>query len=182
MNFHERPGDVREATSGRRYARKWHRVLEWAEDALSLAGYDSVGSARVFGGSYYRGSKHPERVEQHAVARVHDLTDDEEAYEKGLPLEMLDAFPAGPGRDEGGVRRVVVTALTWVPDYDAGVGYDPAWITLGHGMTARTAAAAAARFVRDYTRALDARVVSRVLVFTALEIKFWTAANGTDYV
>jgi hypothetical protein len=180
--FDERPGDVREARAGRWYARKWHRVLDWVSDSLLLAGYDSVGSARVRTGTYYRNMKHPERVEQHAVARVHDLTDDEEAYEKGLGLELLSSFPEGPGREAGGIRRVVITALTWVPDYEAGLGYDPAWITLGHGMTARTAAAAAARFVRDYTRALDARLVSRELVFTALEIKFWTARAGAEYV
>jgi hypothetical protein len=177
-------GEVHENNAGRWYTSRWHRVAAWAEDALALGGYDEVGEegARVHGGSYYRRAKDSARVEQRAVARVRDLTDAEEAYERGLPLESLDAFPEGPGRDRGGQRRVVVTALTWVPDHEGEVCYDPAWVTLGHGMTARTAAAAAARFVRAYEQALAARVVSRELWFTALEIKFWTAPHGTDYV
>lgn len=184
------PG-IREQLAARRYTGRWHRVLAWATRALSLAGYDDVESvepgeqrrrARVWGGSYYRLAKDSNRVEQHAVARVRDLTDAEEAYERGLGLELLDSLPAGPGRQQGGIRRVVITALTWTPDDAGAVAYDPAWITLGHGMTARTAAAAAARFVRDYTRALHARTYSRELIFTALEIKFWTARTSADHV
>jgi len=55
------------------------------------------------------------RVERLAVSRVRDLNDEEEAYRRALPLEVLD-FPVGPGRWLGGIRRVVITALTWVPD------------------------------------------------------------------
>jgi hypothetical protein len=176
--------EVHENNAGRWYAAKWHRVSRWAEDALTLAGYDDVGTdgARVYGGSYYRRAKDSARVEQRAVARVRNLTDAEEAYERGSPLEQLHAFPPGPGRTTGGIRRVVITALTWVPDHEGEVCYDPAWVTLGHGMTAKTAAAAAARFVKAYEQALSARVVSRELWFTALEIKFWTAHTGTNYV
>lgn len=173
---------------GRLYARKWHRVSAWVDDELSMAGYDEVGGdrtrgkARVWGGSYYSRAKDPTRVERRAVARVHDLTDAEEAYEKGIPLQYLGDFGEGPGRDAGGQRRVVITALTWSADDKHEVCYDPAWITLGHGMTARTAAAAASRWVTGYQDALAAHVESRRLILTALEIKFWTAPWGANYV
>lgn len=180
--------EVREQRGGRWYTARWHRVKAWSDAALALAGFEDVAPddarprARVRTGSYYRHARDARRVEQHAVAGVRDLTDAEEAFERGRGLHLLERLPDGPGRAAGGVRRVVITALTWTPDYEGEVGYDPAWITLGHGMTAKTAAAAAARFVRDYTRALNARVVSRELVFTALEIKFWTAPAGAKYV
>lgn len=182
--------EAREANAGRRYAERWHKVDAWAGRVLALAGFDELESdagpeARVWGGSYYRRAKDSTRVQQRAVALVRDLTDPEEAYERGLPLETLDAFEAAtspPDRASGGYRRVVITALTWTPDHMGEVGYDPAWVTLGHGMTARAAAAAATRWVRGYAQALHNKVVSRELVFTALEVKFWTAPSGAKYV
>jgi hypothetical protein len=169
---------AREQRAAERYTAKWHRVEDWVEDALTLPGFDDVPHRRL--GTYFK--REVDRVTRHASSRVRDLKDAEEAYDRGMALEIFDGLPAGPGRDVGGLRRVVITALTWTPDAEGEVAYDPAWITLGWGMTAKQAAAAAKRFVRNYTRASNARVVSRELIFTAIEVKFWTARTAAKYV
>ena len=153
-------------------------MRHWAADSLELGGFEAVKPHVIRFARRQNGT----RVERLAVSRVLDLDDEEEAYRRGLPLEVLEAFPAGPGRQRGGVRRVVITALTWVPDREYEIADDAAWITIGQGMTAKQAARRAAQFVRNYERALVKRVVSRELIFTALEVKFWTAKHGSKYV
>jgi hypothetical protein len=160
------------------YTRKWHRVRRWAEDAVELAGFEEVRPHVIRFAPKQNGT----RVERLAVSRVRDMDDEEEAYARGLPLEVMEALIIGPGREEGGLRRVVITALTWVPDHEYEIADDAAWITIGWGMTAKQASVRAARFVRNYERALVKRVVSRELVFTAIEVKFWTAKHGSEYV
>jgi hypothetical protein len=149
-------------------------VLAWAELAVkSMQGFEPVELSR---------GRFSDRVTQFAASRVFYLRDSEEAYQQGLPLEMLEYLPSGPRRKLGGYRRVLITALTWVPDHEEEIGYDPQWITLGWGMTAHEAVAAAKRFIRIYTEALANRVVSRELIVTAFEIKFWTASARADYL
>jgi hypothetical protein len=167
-----------EQAAALRYTGRWHRVRAWAEGALELGGFEEVRPHVIKFARRQNGT----RVERLAVSRVRDLDDEEEAYRRALPLEVLDDFPVGPGRLRGGIRRVVITALTWVPDHEFEMCDDAAWITLGWGMTAKQATRRAAEFVRNYDRALHARTNSRELVFTALEVKFWTARQGSTYV
>jgi hypothetical protein len=153
-------------------------VRAWAEGALELPGFEEVRPHVIKFARKQNGT----RVERLAVSRVRDLDDEEEAYRRGLGLEHLEAFPTGPGRQRGGLRRVVVTALTWEPDHEYEQCDEAAWITLGWGMTAKQATARAARFVRQYIDGLRTKTNSRELWFTAIEIKFWTAKQGSTYV
>ena len=176
-----RPSFFRELAEQRaavRYTGRWHRVRDWALGALELGGFEEVAPHVVRFAPKQNGT----RVGRAAVSRVRDMDDEEEAYRRALPLEVLEAFPVGPGRQRGGVRRVVITALTWVPDHEYEQCDDAAWITLGWGMTAKQACRRAAEFVRNYERALHTRTNSRELVFTALEVKWWTAKQASTYV
>jgi hypothetical protein len=159
----------REQTEALRYTAKWYRVLAWAERAIeSMQGFEPAT---------FSTAKLSARVKQLSASRVFELRDSEEAYERGLPLEEFANLPRGPRRAPGGYRRVIINAYTWVPDHEAAVGYDPAWITLGWGMTAHEAVAAAHRFVKDYGQKLERQIVSRELLVTAFEVKFWTASS-----
>lgn len=165
------PNDTRTALP---YVIRWHRTLEWAERAVwGFPGFDPVTLPK---------GKLNGRVEQLSATCVRDLKDAEEAYSGGVPLEYLDNLPRGPRRELGGFRRVLVTALTWVPDDAGEVGYDAAWITLGWGMTAHEAGAATHRFVQSYANQLRRGIESRRLILTALEVKFWTASEAASYV
>lgn len=164
----------REQGEALRYTAKWYRVLAWAELAItSMQGFEATTLAKAHLSP---------RVKQLAATRVFELRDSEEAYERGLPLEEFANLPRGPRRGPGGYRRVIINAYTWVPDHEAGVGYDPAWITLGWGMTAHEAVAAAHRFVKDYGQKLERQIVSRELLVTAFEVKFWTASATAEYL
>lgn len=150
------------------YVGRWHRVDDWARDTtlgdLSLFESDN---ARVAG---YRG------------VWVWDIRDDEEAFDRGIPVEAFGEISDGPGRDRGGTRRVSVRLYTWVVDTKRGSVHEPQWVTTGWGMTARTAAHAHGRWIDAYAHAVAAGLESRRLVATAMEIVFWTASEGTDYV
>lgn len=150
------------------YVVRWHRVDEWARDNVlgDVATFES-DNARVAG---YRGTW------------VWDVNDDEEAYDRGIPVERFDDVPDGPGRERGGTRRVSIRLYTWVVDTKRHSCHEPQWITTGWGMTARTAAHAHGRWIDAYASAVAAGLESRRLVAVAMEIVFWTAAEGTDYV
>lgn len=116
---------------------------------------------------------------------VADLFDDDEAERQSLGLGELhlQLGPRADGRQGGGRRRVIIRAFSWVVDMSAGgVHHDGQWITTGEGMTARAAAAAHNRYVRQYAAAAAQGIESRLLAVTALEVVFWTARASAPYV
>lgn len=114
---------------------------------------------------------------------VRDLDNEEEAFERGVPIhEGIDIVPPGPDRDTGGTRRVSIRLYTWTLDERHGAAYSPQWITTGWGMSGRSATLAHYRYLRDYALAVSRGIESRKLLATALEIVFWTAGPTTDYV
>jgi hypothetical protein len=152
-------------------AAKWHRVDDWAQEATANLGdveeYVSGMNPRVSG---WRGSW------------ILDIDDNEEAFDKGVPLEQtIDVIPRGPGRKRGGYRRVSIRLFTWVIDTTHGDAYDPQWITTGWGMTAKAATHAHYRYLESYADAVARGIESRRLLATALEIVFWTASKTADY-
>lgn len=155
-------------TVARRYVGRWHAVDEWAADVLGAADEVEVSQPNP-------------RVAKRRAVIVRDIDDNEEAYDRGAPLESFD-LPAGPTQEEGGRRRVIVRVYTWTVDEVAGSVYEPQWITIGFGRTARMASDHAARYVRRYAFALNHGVASRRLLFTATEVTWWTAKETTDYV
>jgi hypothetical protein len=164
----------REQREAEAYTERWHRVMEWAPNALdALPGFEPEPSISP---------PQNERVEHLAFSCVRDLDSSDEALEKGLPLANIDFWVLGPRESEGGRRRVTITARVWVVDRENEDCYDPSWITLGWGISAHSSSAAARRYVRDYCEALAREVVSREFVVTAIEVKFWTASHGTAYV
>jgi hypothetical protein len=173
-SYHE----IAEQRQALRYTGRWHRVKYWQEEALAIEGFEEVKPHVVKFAPKQNGT----RVERLAVSRVRDLENEEEAYARGIPLGRLHDLPIGPGRHMGGMRRVVITVLTWVPDEKYEIADDPAWINIGWGMTAKQASRRAAAFVHGYARALANFTASRELIFTALEIKYWTAKQGSTYI
>lgn len=155
------------------YARKWHRVHDWAYEAVAARGGRDVEPAA-----------HPRntRIDGWRSAWVRDLDNEEEAYDEGTPLELFQDVEEGPNRDVGGSRRVSIRAFTWTVNAGRQGAYDPQWITIGWGMSARAATHAAGRWVDDYANAVSRGVESRRLIATAIEIVFWTAGPTTDYV
>lgn len=160
---------LREQARATAYTREWHVTHDWALDVVSLM--DEVPAP-------------PSRNPRTMVVRgalVWDLDDDEEAYERGLPLEELDA-PEGPYRVEGGRRRVVIRAFTWEVDTRTRTAFKKQWNTVGSGFSGRSAWAALSRYVRAYAWALAHGLESRKLIVTALEVTFWTRAKSAGMV
>lgn len=153
------------------YAHRWHLCDEWARAACENLGDEDVfvpENPRVAG---WRGQW------------VRDLDDEEEAFERGVPIhEGIDVVPPGPGRDQGGTRRVSIRLYTWTLDERHGAAYSPQWITTGWGMSARAATLAHYRYLKDYATAVSRGIESRKLLATAMEIVFWTSGPSTDYV
>lgn len=161
---------VAEQRAAERYTFGWHRVERWAHEVVGLmdelpprpTGNDRIASVRA--------------------SMVLDLADDEEAFERGLGLESVDV-PMGPTADQsGGRRRVIIRMLTWVPDFNGAIAYNPQWIVTGHGMTPHAAAAAHARYVRDYVDAVKRGVESRRLMVTAIDVRWWTTSPNAQYL
>jgi hypothetical protein len=154
-----------------RYVLKWHTCNEWAREAT-----ENLGDGDPFM------SENP-RVSGWRGTWVRDLENEEEAFERGVPIHKgIDVVPPGPTRDDGGTRRVSIRMHTWVLDARHGAAYDPQWITSGWGMSGRAATLAHYRYLYDYALAVSRGIESRKLLATALEIVFWTASHGTDYV
>lgn len=113
---------------------------------------------------------------------VLDINNEEEAYERGTPVEMFGDVPIGPDRIDGGTRRVSIRLFTWVVDARRESAYAPSWITSGVGMSAAAASHAHSRYVEWYALQVARGIESRRLTATAMEIVFWTAGSSTDYV
>lgn len=159
------------------YARKWHRVHDWAYDVV-------VGRA---GGRDVTPAEHPRntRIAGWRGQWVFDLDNEEEAFERGTPLEWfgeIDSDTGPPDRDRGGTRRVSIRLYTWTVNAGRQGAYDPQWITTGWGMSARAAAHAHGRWIDAYGNAVSNGVESRRLIAAAIEVVFWTAGPTTDYV
>lgn len=153
------------------YPAKWHAVNDWAFESLDNLGFDVESKP----------SRNP-RVEIVRGSNILDIMDDEEAYARGVPLQDLDLVPPGPSRAKGGIRRVNLRLFTWVLDRVGLIAYDPQWIIGGYGFSGHSASASLARYVRSYALAVSKGIESRRLVVTAIDIVWWTAQEGTDYV
>lgn len=152
------------------YAVRWHRVEDWAYTAFGVMDISVAPT------------KNP-RIEAIRGQIVADLLDDEEAYERAVPLENFDEqVPRGPSREAGGTRRVTIRLLTWIPDKIGGIAYAPQWIIAGHGMSAHAASASLARYIRSYALAVSRGIESRRLIVTAMDVVWWTANETADYV
>lgn len=160
---------VEEQQRATAYVGRWHVTRDWAVSALEPRDVDTRERSRDPRVSTVRG------------AMVRDLDDDEEAYQRGQPLEELD-FEYGPKSDVAGRRRIIIRALTWEIDYDAEIAHHPQWLVLGRGFSPRAASAWLRRYVQAYADAVDEGLESRRLIVTVLDVQWWTAAWGTDYV
>jgi hypothetical protein len=106
-----------------------------------------------------------------------DRHDEESAYYNGLePLEIRLGILLGPGRERGGARRVVIRVYSWEKDHAHGIGVNPGWLTIGHGMTAYAATVATRNWLMNYSLALENREASRDLTFVAVEIDIYPEA------
>jgi hypothetical protein len=153
------------------YVEKWHRALEWAWSVVAARG--DVEPAT-----------HPRntRIAGWRSTWVFDVHNEEEAFDKGIPVEWFGDILEGPNRELGGSRRVSVRLYTWMVNSGRQGAYDPQWITTGWGMSARAASHAHGRWIDAYGNAVAHGVESRRLIATAMEVVFWTAGPTTDYV
>lgn len=155
------------------YVLKWHRVHQWAHDAVAAGGGRDIVDA-----------EHPRntRIAGFRGTWVFDINNEEEAFERGVPVEWFGEVADGPDRSDGGTRRTSIRLFTWTVNHGRQGAYDPQWITTGWGMSARSAANAHGRWIDAYGNAVANGVESRRLVATAIEVVFWTAGPTTDYV
>jgi hypothetical protein len=142
------------------YTRKWHAVHDWAMEA-------SLGDVTLRNGD-------PRRRSAEGLL-VRNIEDDEEAAERGCPLEKLENLPNGPNKAEGGHRRVVIRLLTWLWDVRNQSAYQPQWGTFGTGMSARAATDSFRRYVRSYQDAVARGIESRRMIVTGMSIVWWTS-------
>lgn len=169
---------IAEQLEAESYTSRWHRVRDWALEALEPADIRRI-EAR---GPYAN------RIETYRGQMVRDLLDDEEAYDRGTPLEALEIMPGPVGQYHdakklgGGRRRVMIRLFTWAVDRDNPIAYSPQWIVAGHGMSALAASSGLQRYVRSYALAVSKGIESRRLTVTAIDVGWWTANEGADYV
>lgn len=155
-------------TAARAYTRRWHRTYEWALSCLPPMWEIAINPLS------------DPRVQQIKGAIVDNLYDEEQAFKKGIPLEEM-YFYRGPTMAEGGRRRVIIRALTWVPDYKGEVAYDMQWATVASRFTGQATSAAANRYIASYAHACALGIESRRILVTAMEIRFWTQSkSATD--
>jgi hypothetical protein len=141
---------------------KWHAVHDWAMDAV-------IGDVTLRNGDPRR------RSAQGLLVNERDIDNEEEAWERGIPLERMATLPQGPTEAEGGRRRVVIRLLTWLADIRNQAAYQPQWGTFGTGMSARSATNAFRRYVRSYQDAVARGIESRRLIVTGMSIVWWTS-------
>lgn len=156
-----------EAIAAQTYTAKWHATYDWAFEVLE---WDSP--ADWF-------DSNP-RVTRIRAAIVRDAENEEEAFKRAIPVELIDDWLAtvtSPGRGIGGHRRVVIRLFTWVIDREHKVAYDPEWLKIGDDMSAHAATARALRWAKDYSEALIAETASREIKMTQVEIVFWTSTD-----
>lgn len=149
-----------EAEFAAAYTRKWHTVHSWAAE-------NTVGDVTLRNGD-------PRRRSSEGLL-VRDIDDSEEAGERGIPLQEMHLAP-GPGKDEGGIRRVVIRLLTWEWDVRQQSAYKPQWGTFGTGLTVREAVAAFNRYMRMYAHAVAKGIESRRLIVTGMSVVYWTSS------
>jgi hypothetical protein len=156
-----------------RYVIKWHRVDDWAQQALEPMDL-----------YHYRDRREP-RISGWRGQVVVNLKDGDEAYERGIPLENSPLFLGAPTAQTGGYRRVAIRVHTWersnVSDMFQTL-QDPRWITTGWAFSANAAAAKHVRYLQTYTGLLAKGWESRKLIATAFEIIWFTGGPDTDYV
>jgi hypothetical protein len=161
----------REARAAELYTRRWHTTYEWAFEVLE---WDSPADWT---------ERNP-RLTRIRAAIVLDAENEEEAYKRALPVEVIDDWLATvkpPSRDEGGHRRVIIRLHTWVMDRENGVAYDPEWLKIADDMSPQAAVARALRWAHQYAEALQNDTASRELRMTQVEIMIWTATEKEDY-
>lgn len=153
------------------YTERWHAVYDWGFEVLE---WDSPADWT---------ERNP-RLTRIRAAIVLDAENEEEAYSRALPVELIDDWLATvrpPARDVGGHRRVVIRLHTWVIDRENQVAYDPQWLKIADDMSAVAATARALRWAHGYAQALENETASRELRMTQVEIMFWTATDKEDY-
>jgi hypothetical protein len=158
---------AKESRAAERYTERWHTVYQWAFEVLE---WDSPADW----------AESNPRLTRVRAAIVLDAENEEEAYKRALPVEVIDDWLATvkpPGRTEGGHRRVVIRLHTWVMDRENGVAYDPQWLKIGDDMTALAATARALRWAHSYAQSLADETASRELRMTQVEIMFWTSTD-----
>jgi hypothetical protein len=162
---------ARDAALAEAYTNRWHVTSDWAFEVLE---WDSP--------TYWFDSN--PRVTRVRAAIVREADNEEEAYKRAIPVELIDDWLATvkpPGRDAGGHRRVVIRLYTWVIDREHRVAYDGEWLKIADDMSAQAATARALRWAHDYADSLIEETASREIRMTQVEIVWWTATDSESY-
>ena len=160
-----------EAVKAADYTDRWHRVWDWAFAVLE---WDNPTD-------WYDSNPRVTRVR---AAIVREADNEEEAFKKAIPVELIDDWLSsvdGPGIDLGGRRRVVIRLFTWVIDREHRVAYDGEWLKIADDMSAAAATARALRWAHAYADSLLAATASREIRMTQVEIVLWTSAEDKPY-
>lgn len=163
----------REQKLATEYTSLWHAARDAATEIVERissrrATYPSAPPARV---------QQIELVRANLIARPLHAQD---AVRNGWPPEMLlDSLPRERTIPAVGRRRVLFRALCWAVDLEDQRASDAQWITLvpsyaPDAASLRGSVRNARLWLEQYVEQLHQMTASRLLVFTAIEIAFWT--------
>lgn len=153
------------------YTRKWHVTWDWAFEVLE---WDDPTDWP---------EKNP-RVTRVRASIVRDLENEEEAFKRAIPVELIDDWLSikPPNREATGRRRVIIKLYTWVIDRENQAAYDPDWLKIADDMSAYAATMRARRWAESYAEALQNQTASREIRMTQIEILWWTTGNNEGSV
>lgn len=145
------------------YTRQWHAVHDWAFEVFE---WDDPTDW----------PEKSERLHRVRAALAIDVENEEVAFKKAIPVELIEDWLSMPAPDLriGGRRRVVIRLYTWVIDRELKWAYDPEWLKIADDMSAAAARNRAIKWARGYAQQLNKGQESREIRMTQIELAWWT--------
>jgi hypothetical protein len=170
---------LQEQLAATEYTARWHETRDTAAKALESIADGSRATFPTVAGDFTTVVRIP--LVRAAGTRA-------SARREGWSATQLhDQLPGGSDVPLTGKRRVLVRAYAWLVSDDDGDVYDPQWITLipkaaPDANNLRQGFVNAEDWLDHYNMELQFQVASKLLVFTMIEVVFWTAGTSTPYL
>lgn len=169
---------IKEQNEALEYTEQWHRTRDAAASAMESVTGNRAQFPRLPG-------QQTTIVRSNLIAQP---TSKKAVRNNGWDAEALaDNLSEIDDMPVSGYRRALVRVLAWLVSDDDGDVYDPVWITLvpkvaPDANNLRTAFRNAKDWLDHYITELQFQVASKLLVFSAIEVAFWTASEKAAYL
>ncbi len=169
---------LKEQNEAIEYTEQWHRTRDAAARAMESVTGNRAQFPRLPG-------------QQTTIVRsnlIASPTSKRAVRDNGWDAEALaDTLSEIDDMPVSGHRRALVRVLAWLVSDEDGDVYDPVWITLvpkvaPDANNLRTAFRNAKDWLDHYLTELQFQVASKLLVFSAIEVAFWTSGPNTAYL